>query len=387
MQNAICTLYPKIKAEYTFNCRDNREFPDGFAEKLKGIIDRFRGITLTDDEYDFLREKCYYLNPVYLDFLRGYRYDPSEVFIEQIGPRLNLKIRGDWYRTVLWETVLMATISELYFEKTHNVKAKDLAENGIYYSEFGTRLNRQATRIKAKDLAENGIYYSEFGTRRRYSFENQDMAIQDLKKYGQGHMLGTSNVYLAMKHNLTPLGTVAHEFFAAHAAMFGYTLANKMANEAWITVYQGDLGTALPDTFTTDVFLQTFSTKYAKLFDGIRQDSGQPLVFLDKVVNHYKSLRINPMHKYIMFSDNLKSIEQIVEIHKACEGKIPDRYGIGTWLSNDVAGAIPLNMVIKLTACFFDGRWIPTVKLSDDPGKNIGDPAEVLLCKQILRIA
>jgi len=370
MQNAICTLYPRVKAEYTFNCRDDREFPEGFADRLKKIIDSFRGISLSNDERDFMREKCYYLNPVYLDFLRGYHYDPSEVFIEQIGHRLKLKIRGDWYRAVLWEVPLMATISELYFEETHEGP-----------------LNRRATQKKAVDLAENDIYYSEFGTRRRYSFENQDLVIQDLKEHGRGHMLGTSNFYLAMKHNLTPLGTLAHEFYSAHAAMFGYTLANKMANEAWINVYQGDLGTALPDTFTTDVFLQTFSTKYAKLFDGLRQDSGFPLVFLEKAINHYVSLRINPMHKYIMFSDNLKSIEQIVKIHKACEGRILDRYGIGTWLSNDVVGAKPLSMVIKLTACYFDGHWVPTVKLSDDVGKNTGDPAEVALCKQILRMA
>ena len=240
-------------------------------------------------------------------------------------------------------------------------------------------------RDKAIKLAALGIYYSEFGARRRKSYENQDMVVANLKKFGEGHMLGTSNVYLAMKHDLMPAGTVAHEWYQAHGAVYGYKMANKMANEAWVTVYEGNLGTALPDTFTTDVFLKTFNTKFAKLYDGLRQDSGKPLVFLKKVLKHYEQLRINPMYKYVMFSDNLNSIEKLREIHEACVGKIPDRYGLGTWLSNDV-GVKPLNMVIKLTGFNYDGTWVNTVKLSDDPMKHNGDEKEVELCKKVLGI-
>jgi len=368
---AIGRLYPKVKARYTFINRDGREFPAGFANCLREIVDDFRRLKLTKDGKDFIREKCYYLDPVYIDFLAGYRYDPKEVNIVQEGPKLIINIDGFYFRTVYWEVPLMETISELYFEMTKQGEDDEVVA--------------VKNKIKAKALAETGIYYSEFGSRRRFSFHNQDKVIGDLKNHGRSHMLGTSNVYFAMMHNLTPMGTQAHEFTQFHGARYGYKMANEMALEAWAQVYQGDLGTALPDTFTTDVFLKSFGTKYAKLFDGVRQDSGDPLVFVEKIIKHYESLRVNPLFKMAMFSDNLKSIEQIKAIHDVCNGRVIDRYGIGTWLSNDV-GVKPLNMVIKLTGVDFGQGWVPCVKLSDDIGKNTGDDAEVSLCKQILGI-
>jgi nicotinate phosphoribosyltransferase len=372
MQNAICTLYPKVLAEYTFKNRDNREFPDGFGKRLREIVDDFRRHTLNKDGFDFLKEKCYYLNPVYLDYLKGYRYDPNEVLIEQEGSKLLVKVIGLWARTVLWEVPLMATISELYFEMTGQKGEED-------------RTKRCGKVVKkATEFDMNKIYYSEFGTRRRYSFENQREVIADLKDYGST-LVGTSNVFLAMAYNLMPSGTVAHEWYQFHGARYGYKAANEMANEAWIQVYQGDLGTALTDTYTSDIFFESFSTKYAKLFDGIRQDSGNPITFIDKAVDHYKRLRINPMYKYAMFSDNLKSMDQIISIHNACKDKIIDRYGIGTWLSNDV-NVKPLNIVIKLTGVSFDSTWNSAVKLSDDINKNNGNDKEVELCKRTLGI-
>jgi nicotinate phosphoribosyltransferase len=370
MQKAICQLYPRVLSEYKFVNRAGTLFPDGFGDRLSEIVSGFRDIKLKHDEKDFLREKCYYLDPVYLDFLEGYRYDPSEVSINQDGPNLSINIFGPSYRTVLWEVPLMATISELYFDLTDS-------QNRYY--------DKKCNENKAIGLSKIGIYYSEFGTRRRFSYENQDKVVSDLKKFGNGHLLGTSNVHLAMKHDLLPMGTVAHEWYSLHGALFGFKHANESANEAWVNVYQGDLGTALPDTFTSDVFLKSFSTKYAKLFDGVRQDSGDPIEFIEKFTNHYERLRINPLNKMLLFSDNLKSMQQIENIHKTCEGRINDRYGIGTWFSNDV-GVKPLNMVIKLFSCNFDGEWVNTVKLSDDKSKNTGDSNAVRLCKDTLSI-
>jgi nicotinate phosphoribosyltransferase len=382
MQNAICNLYPKIVNQYLFINRNNREFPEGFDIRLTEIVDSFRSFRLTKDEYNFLQDKCYYLNPVYLDFLSGYQYDPKEVKISQMGSNLEVTVIGPAYRTVLWEVPLMATISELYFEMTKQAPLNE---------EKCSEINK----TKAKQLASINASYSEFGTRRRYSFKNQDKVISDLKKYGKGYMLGTSNVYLAMKHNLTPMGTVAHEWTQLHAALYGYKMANHMANEAWIKVYNGDLGTALPDTFTTEAFLKSFDTKNAKLFDGVRQDSGDPNAFTDKVIAHYKKLRINPQFKMILYSDNLNSIEKIKAIkdHLAISdnewvfpfGRMLDRYGIGTWLSNDV-GVLPLNIVIKLIGCKIEDEWVNTVKLSDDPMKNTGDPNEIAHCKKSLHL-
>lgn len=381
MQHAVCRLYPRVKARYTFMNRDGREFPAGFGTELQKIVDNFQALRLTPDERKFLQEKCYYLDDQYLDFLSGYQYDPSEVLIHQEGPDLRIIIRGPWYRTVLWEVPLMATISELYFEMTGQKQAFDddsLQENN---------------KTKAVELAHLDVYYSEFGTRRRYSAKNQDNVIQDLKQFGQGYLLGTSNPYYAMKHDLTPMGTVAHEWFQGHAALFGYLRANYEALEAWVKVYEGNLGIALPDTFTTDAFYKhAFTTKHAKLWDGVRQDSGDPLAFLAKTIVCYKKHRIPPKLKTIMFSDNLHDLDTIRRLHANVQSVEPsdrmtDRYGIGTWFSNDV-GVKPLNMVIKMTALDSGLGMVNTVKLSDSSSKrsSLFDEAATKLCLQTLGI-
>ena len=374
-QFAVMSAFPRMKVRYEFINRDNRPFPDGFSIRLQKVIDNFRGLVLTKDQKNFVREKCYFLPPTYLDFLEGYRYDPSEVTIEQTGSVLKIAIEGFWYRTVLWETPIMECVSELYFEMTNYKTRMD-------------RMEREKTNMKkAQGLAEIPVGYSEFGARRRFSYENQREVIGDLIKYGGGCILGTSNVHLAMEYNIPPMGTFPHEWVMAHAAVYGFSIANEKALENWSSkIYEGDLGIGLVDTYTTDVFLRAFNTKYAKLFDGVRQDSGVPIEVAAKVVDHYKKLRINPASKVCLFSDNLKSVEAIKEIHDFCKDKIIDRYGIGTWLSNDV-GVKPLNIVIKLTACNIGGHWVPTVKLSDNKTKHTGDPQTVSLCKQVLNIS
>jgi nicotinate phosphoribosyltransferase len=370
MQQAICMMYPKARVRYDLIVRDGREFPEGFAKRLRSIVDSFRAIRLQNLDSDFLRERCYYLNPMYRDFLNGYKYEPSEVIIIQEGHKLAVGIEGYWFRTVLWEVPLMSTICELYYEMTGQ-RGDDPEKR---------HLNNRA---KAEALANIGVYYSEFGTRRRYSYKQQCDVVDDLKNFGEGHMLGTSNVHLAMLNDLIPMGTVAHEWYQYHGAQFGYKMANKMAHDAWVQVYQGDLGTALSDTYTTDAFFQAFDTKYAKLFDGVRQDSGDPHTFIQKAVSHYEKLRINPQTKMALFSDNLNSTEKIKAIHGDCAGKLIDRYGIGTWLTCD-CGVKPMNIVIKMTSCNSGSGWVPTVKLSDDPGKHTGLAEAIRACKESL---
>lgn len=377
---AYLRKYPNVKGRSRFISRDDIEFPDGFAKELKKIVDSFRDIKLKKDEKDFFMEKSRYLPRAFFDFLEGYRYDPTEVGISQEGHRISVNPVGYLYRKTLWEVPLLATISELYFQMKGITPFPD-APAGSNITTLATEVNKK----KAEALAAIGAFYSEFGTRRRYSSENQDKVIGDMKQYGKGNMLGTSNVYYAKKHNLMPMGTVAHEWYMMHAALFGYTMANQIASEAWVDVYEGNLGIALPDTFTTDVFLRTFSTKHAKLFDGLRQDSYDPIVFLEKIITHYKNLKINPTHKIGFFSDNLNSIEKVQRIRNATKDRIIDRYGFGTWMTNDL-GVKPLNMVIKLMAVNNGGGWINTVKLSDDPMKNTGNRDTIDLCKQTLKI-
>jgi len=374
MQNAVCFNYPRAMVKYAFINRDNREFPDGFGEELKRVIDTFRGFEMSKGEKYFLSKKCTYLNPVYIDFLYGYRFNPDEVTVIQQGPKLIVEIAGPWYRTILWEVPLMATISQLYFEMAKLIIVK-------YSREEREKINKN----KGQELKQMGVRAAEFGTRRRESLQNHKEVIVDLKESMEDLLVGASNVKLAMENSLTPIGTHAHEWFMFHAARFGFRMANNIALKTWVKTYQGDLGIALPDTFTTDVFLRDFDSLYARQFDGVRHDSGAPVEFMYKIVEHYSKLRIDPSTKTIVFSDGINNMALIRSIHAACEKIIRDSYGIGTWFTNDV-GLIPLNIVIKMTSCLVKDNWVPTIKLSDNKGKNTGDPEMIDLCKKTFNI-
>lgn len=374
MQNGVCNLYPKEIVRYEFFIREDREFPDGFGKLLREAVDSFRGLTLPKDVEDYVREKCYFFSPVYLDFLKGYRFDPGEVDIVQEGHKIKVTIRGYWYRTILWESPLMATISNLYFQETGT-------------STLTRDQRRETNKEKAEALERMKALFSEFGVRRRVSFENHDEVIGDLKEFAPTALVGTSNLHLGAKHNIKVVGTQAHEWFMFHGAKFGFGMANQIALQRWIDVYQGDLGIALTDTFTSKSFYETaFDKKYAKLCDGVRQDSGDALEFIDLTVDHYKKLQIDSRLKSIVFSDGINSIQTVENIKAYCKDKINDAYGIGTWMTNDV-GLKPLNIVIKLTAVFINGIWVPTVKLSDSLTKHTGPVQTINLCKDTLRIA
>jgi nicotinate phosphoribosyltransferase len=253
----------------------------------------------------------------------------------------------------------MAMISELYFSMTA--------------PETLSKEDRRRRNIgKAEQFEEAGVNFAEFGSRRRFSAANQAAVIEDILSVEGNSLIGTSNVHFAMGFGIKPIGTHAHEWFMFHGAEHGYRHANKAAIEAWTAAYQGNLGIALTDTYTTDAFLQTFDSVKARLFDGVRQDSGDPYAFVDKILAHYQKLRIDPMTKTIVFSDGLDT-KTAIAINGYCTGKINASFGIGTHMTNDI-GPKALNMVIKLSHCrtSADTEWTPVVKLSDTDGKQTG---------------
>lgn len=371
MQHAVITLFPRAKTKYRFINRGKTKFPEGFAIELKEEIQKLSEIKLTKDEKKFMSRKCDYLPPTYFDFLQGYNFDPEELKIEQNGGDLSIEIEGYWYRTILWEVPIMAIVSELYFKMTRPK---------IYSIE---KIKEKISN-KAEIFNDLGIAFADFGTRRRYSFDNHDLLVRTLKEHTK-KFVGTSNVFFAYKYNLAPIGTHAHEWFMFHAAKFGFKMSNKLALENWVKIFRGDLGIALSDTFTSDAFFNAFDTKLAKLFDGVRQDSGNPIEFGYRTIEHYKSLNIDPTTKTIIFSDALNPIK-VEEITKEFKGKIRLSFGIGTNLTNDV-GANPLNIVIKLSEALPEGRnWIPVIKLSDSRGKYTGEMEMITMAKKYLGI-
>ncbi|EJU16983.1 nicotinate phosphoribosyltransferase [Porphyromonas sp. oral taxon 279 str. F0450] len=370
---AYSKLYPRAYGQFRFIDREKTTYPQGFAEELKKEIQEMSKLALTKDEASFLYRELPYLPPTYIDFVRGFRFDPEEVKVEQDAEgHLSIIAEGLLYRVTLWETPILALVSELYYKMLG-------AQPDMEYTE-------RTIISKARKLAEHGITFSMFGMRRRFSAAIEDRVTELLKEHAAGYLFGTSNVYYAYKHGLRVSGTHPHEWIQFHGAMFGYKMANYMAMEDWINVYDGDLGTVLTDTYTTDVFMRNFSKKHAMLFTSLRHDSGDPLQFTEKVIARYRELRVDPTIKYIIFSDGLDP-ERAIEIANYCKGRIGASFGIGTNFSNDVGNGVrPMNIVMKLWKCKMTEkeRWNPCVKLSDVDGKHTGEPEEIELAQRTL---
>ncbi|GAO41628.1 nicotinate phosphoribosyltransferase [Flavihumibacter petaseus] len=370
MQYAVVKLFPYAHARYAFINRGKHIFPDGFAVALSKAVQDMRHLALTPDEKQFLRHTCPYLDPGYLDFLQGYRYDPDEVVISQEGGAVEIRVEGAWYRTILWEVPLLSLVSEIYYQLSGETRISDEAVKNVV-AEKMEKYNRL------------GVTVAEFGTRRRHSYAVHRLVMEALVASRGPSFVGTSNLHFAQAFGARPIGTHAHEWFMFHAARYGFKMANRMALEHWVDVYRGDLGIALSDTYTTEVFFRQFDKKFAKLFDGVRHDSGDPLEFADKTIAHYRSLGIDPESKTIIFSDGL-NYDKVEAITRHCSGRIGISFGIGTNLTNDV-GPEPMNIVMKLTEARPENEdWTPVVKLSDEKGKYTGQEKMILLAKEIL---
>lgn len=375
MQQLVLRLFPNVMVEYQFTNRGNTAFPKGFATELKSMVNALSDLKFTKDEIRFLDQTCPFFSQDYLEWLSRFSPNPNYVTISQNGGDLKVKVTGPWYQTIYWEMPLMAMISELYFEKTGQKP-----EPGW----------EQKAWEKGRLLKSEGCTFSDFGLRRRFSSTVHEGVIQALLPHKKlpgddGGFTGTSNVYLAYKYGLAPVGTMAHELAMVFAVIYGFKSANRKVMDLWLEEFGDKLAVVLTDTFTTDVFLRDFTLEYAKQFSGVRQDSGNPEGYADKIIAHYHRLGIDPKTKFIVFSDGLTA-QKAVEVKQYCSGKIPCTFGIGTSLTNDV-GAVPLNMVIKVAKVKVPGRfWTNTVKLSDSPGKITGEKRTAAIAKRILVI-
>ena len=372
---AYSKLYPRAYGQFRFIDRNATCYPKGFAEQLKEETKAMAQLSLSRDEELFLHQELPYLPPTYIDFLKGFRFNPEELIIEQDeAGHLSIIAEGLLYRVTLWETPILALVSELYYRITGAKPDMEYAERAI--------------TEKAKALAQEGISFSMFGMRRRFSFEVELRMTELLKQHAGPCLYGTSNVHIAHLLGLKVSGTHPHEWIQFHGAMYGYKMANYMSMEDWINVYDGDLGTVLTDTYTTDVFMRNFSKKHAMLYTSVRHDSGDPFVFTDKVIQRYQELRVDPKIKYIIFSDGL-NVERAIEIANYCKGRIGASFGIGTNFSCDVGNDIKArNIVMKLWQCKMTerDRWHPCVKLSDVGGKHTGEASEIRLAQETLGI-
>lgn len=361
-QMMFIELFPNAIGEYRFHNRGKHRFNGDFMDSLKYQIEEcLPALKVTDGEIEWLSSTVPYLKPWYLDTLKNYRYNPRAIEM-RLDNENNLvwTAKGLCRNEMMWEVKTMATISELYFktiDTNWNMDGQD-----------------EKAREKMKQLQDWGCITTDFGTRRRRSFNTQYIVVKNMRGFDK--FVGTSNVYLSRLFNMIPKGTIAHETISAMQALFGIRHSNYFAMDSWVKVYKGDLGIALTDTLGTDQFLKDFDLRFAKLFDGVRCDSGNEMEFVDKMVAHYKKLKIEPMTKTIIFSNAL-DCRKAVDIVRYCRNVIKCSFGIGTFFSNDFANSPALNMVIKLWSV----NGIPVVKLSDDKGKIMGDKDAIKVTK------
>ncbi|TDL21416.1 nicotinate phosphoribosyltransferase [Rickenella mellea] len=378
MQQAVLQHFPDVTATYKFTHRDadvlfSKTCVDTFRESLP----HFANMALTSAELSFLQTSCPFFTPSYLSYLSAFRFKPVQVSVNFIPSkndaergRVDIVAAGPWIETIMWEVPLMACLSETYF----TMDDRDWSEDG----------QNQLAYNKAKTLLGADVQFSEFGTRRRRSYATQDLVVHEIVRAakdlpGQGNFMGTSNVSLAMKYSVKPIGTIAHEWFMGVAALKGYEHANATALDLWEAVYpQGPL-LALTDTFSTGVFLKEFAAdpERARRWKGLRQDSGDPFVYAPRAKETYESIGIDHRDKTIIYSDSL-DVDKALRLKRQCDevGFIPS-FGIGTFFTNDFRSissggkskSRALNMVIKLSSV--DGK--PCIKISDEITKNTGD--------------
>lgn len=372
MSYAYFKLYPLAQGVFEFHDRANeswKEFPE-IIEHFRLEVAKLTTLRLTDEEKEYCIKNIPYIPKTYWEWLTTFKFkseyfkpwlDDKNVFNCVAGlPDLPI------YETTFYEIATLVIYSRLrnkykgWDEKFNMDKALSHFEDKLDYA------NR------------NNIPFSEFGTRRRYSFELQEEIIKIIKKKSLT-CTGTSNVYLAMKYGLKPQGTVAHEFIMFHAAVFGYKRANYLSLEAWKDIYQGDLGTALIDTFTTPSFLRTLTKQQALLLTGYRQDSGDEYAIGNAIIKRLKEFNIDPKSKILIFSNAL-SFDKAHDLFEYFNGRIKVGFGIGTNITCDplIDGFKPTNVVMKLKLCRLSEKdpWEKCIKISDNIGKHMGDEKE-----------
>ncbi len=373
MMQVVLHHFPGAQVEYRFKCRNADVDLTPFVAEIRDEVRALTRLRFRADEIDYLRSWRFFKSD-YIDLLRLFQLDERFIGVGALAgsPReIDISIRGPWLHTILFEVPVLAIVSEVYFRNTK--PSADMDE--------GRR------RLRAKIDAINGVPDPEFriadyGTRRRFSREWQEEVVQTLQEGIGAKFVGTSNVDLARRHGLTPLGTMAHEYLQACQAV-GPRLRDSQtfAFNTWAREYRGDLGIALSDVCGMDAFLRDFDLFFCKLFDGVRHDSGDPFEWGEKLIAHYQKMRIDPHTKTMVFSDSL-NVPLAIRLFEYFRGRMHTAFGIGTNLTNDV-GFEPLQIVIKMTRC--NGQ--PVAKISDEPSKTMDyDPSYVAYLREVFEV-
>ena len=376
MWQAMLHSHPQTQAEYSFVCRNQPAYP--LAELLADVnaqLDHLCTLRFAPGELAYLRG-LRYIKSDFVDFLRIFSFQREFITAAADGDALRIRAVGPQVHTMAFEIFVLAIVNELYFRRFD-------AEAAL--AEGRRRLQTKIELLRGfaeEPAARHPFEFFDFGVRRRFSRDWQREMVGTLKREVPMYFKGTSNVLLAKELELVPIGTMAHEYLQTYQAL-GVRLRDfqNAALEGWVQEYRGDLGVALTDVVGMDAFLADFDLYFAKLFDGLRHDSGDPVAWGEKALAHYARLRIDAHTKRLVFSDGL-DLPTAIRLYRTFADRTQTGFGIGTHLSNDV-GLTPLNIVMKLTAC--NGQ--PVAKLSDSPGKTLcEDQTFLAYLRQVFQI-
>ena len=356
MDQVIFHKHTDLCGQYFFKCRNKDVvFTAEMAAEINAQIDHLCTLSFTKDELDYLRSIRFIKND-YVEFLRLWRpiRDYVSVVLTDDG-ELQIVVDGPLFSAMQFEIYLLEIVNEVYFRMKYDYEVlKKSAEEKL------------DAKIKALNDGTYTFKFAEFGCRRRLSREWEDVVVRRLAQETD-KCVGTSNVYLAMKYDLTPIGTYAHEYVQMYQGIDRIPLAytNHYAMRDWYAEYDGDNGTALTDTITTDLFLKDFTRSMVNNYNGVRHDSGDPYEWGEKIIRHYESLGVDPKTKLLLFSDSL-DFDRAQGLYDHFKDRTKVSFGIGTFCSNDTCEKA-LNIVIKLQ--YVNGR--PVAKLSDNPEKSM----------------
>ena len=364
MMQVVLHHFPGAQVEYRFKCRTPGVDLRAHLDEIRVELANLCKLRFHDDELTYLRG-LRFMKSDFVDFLALFHF--NEKYLRaghgDAPGEIDITIRGPWLHTILYEIPVLAIVSEVYFRRT---QPRPNLQEGRH------RLQAKIDLVRTVP-PELDFKISDFGTRRRFSLAWQEEVLQTLKREVPEYLAGTSNVWFAMRSNLTPLGTLGHEYMQACQAL-GPRLRDSQvfAFDKWAQEYRGDLGIAISDTYGVDAFLRDFDMYFCKLFDGARHDSGDPFEWGEKMIAHYRRNRVDPHTKTLIFSDGL-SFPLAIEIAHRFHGRARTAFGIGTNLTNDL-GYEPINIVLKMTEC--NGQ--PVAKVSDAPGKTMSKDAGYL---------
>lgn len=376
MWQTMLHRHPQTQAEYSFVCRNRPEYPlADLLPQVNAELDALCALSFREDELAYIGG-LRYIKSDFVDFLRIFRFQRNFIEARAEGEQLRIVARGPQVHVMAFEIFVLSIVNELYFRRFDRAAAE---------AEGRRRLQVKLDQLRAlgnEAPLRHPFELFDFGVRRRFSRNWQREVVAAFQTQAPQFFKGTSNVLLARDLGLVPIGTMAHEYLQTYQAL-GVRLRDfqKAALEDWVQEYRGDLGIALTDVVGMDAFLADFDLYFAKLFDGLRHDSGDPLVWANKALAHYEKLRIDPHTKRLVFSDGL-TIDSALALYHALGNRTQLGFGIGTHLSNDV-GLTPLNIVMKLTSA--NGQ--PVAKLSDSPGKTLCDDQTFLAyLRQVFKV-